>query len=977
MNKVILIVCLCCVPLSINAQQYGYVQYNNEFGAPFDNVSTVLQDSSGYIWIGSHNGLYRFDGIHFDIHSINTKSQFIHQLYAAEDHLLFVNDEGLYRIDDLQSQPSVSPLLEATINEIDSLPFYPNDFVVDEDETVWLSQSNHSIGRFQNDQFDTFHFSESENAQKIVLRSDANGTLWALSPLDGLFYFDKASNSFVNILDSKNGTALLIHNGHLLIGKDDLHIYSIDGNQIQFIRNIDFDDDLITTMYVDNKDQYFIGTRNGRLFTLDTIDSQPQAIYGGNEAHRVEELDFGSIIEILVVTDKESNNDRLWVASETGLWLLKERFFKTVNNLPLVNPIAIAVSDEGKAWVPINYLYEISPDEDEFNAEPFHKNTQVSAVDHDVEGYTWVSTSDPDVAILKYDGDQLINRFDDFKDRDEGVFNLYSDSKSNIWFNQSPTTKPLIGIGKLNPNGEIIFYDETKGFSSRALAIKESSRGEIYAVGIGEKSYLYRFDPVNDLFVNISPPLPFKPILNFEAHDLTIDERGIVWLATTDGLLRYDGENISLIQNDVLGQEEVRGVAHYSNNNIWIATATKGLVFHQEHGSTTLGEIEGMPAIITAYRCLEVDSQGRLWVGTAEGLVYSRISAANLPYSKTPTIRNIFIGQDEVTGSNWQSLDLKQNEELAINYSNLSFPAGNVEYQYLLLSEEDRLVTLEEQVWESNGTNNTLALSGIDPGNYYLELRARQTGGYQWSTPLEIQLNVFLPWYSQSWFLFSSIGLLLIVISYYSRLYVKQRFNRLQDVLKYSNQRLMEKEALLDQKNREFESQREELDNATANIHTLELFVKSIPPNASWNDIVTAMGAAVNQGDDIDAFEIAFMDQNEIVHKGYSDLEKGGFTYRSKPFDMLTSLTCWAMSNNQEVIINDFDKEHAMYIQKKDAYRFSSLLFIPFTLKNDQPVALCAYSIHKNHFDHNDLVMFRVLARFIKLTINKGLKKKK
>jgi len=82
------------------------------------------------------------------------------------------------------------------------------------------------------------------------------------------------------------------------------------------------------------------------------------------------------------------------------------------------------------------------------------------------------------------------------------------------------------------------------------------------------------------------------------------------------------------------------------------------------------------------------------------------------------------------------------------------------------------------------------------------------------------------------------------------------------------------------------------------------------------------------------------------------------------------------MANNQEVLINDFDKEHTMYIQEKEAYRFSSLLFIPFTLENNQLVVLCAYSIQKNHFDPNDLIMFRILAQFIYFSIQKEITKK-
>lgn len=129
-NIAVLSLFLCGISFQISAQQYSYVQYNSRSGAPFDKVSTVLQDSTGFIWIGSQNGLYRFDGIHFDIYSKHTESQFIHQLSKHEDQLLFVNDMGLYQVGDLLSRPKVIPLLEGTINETAGLPFLSQRYCI-------------------------------------------------------------------------------------------------------------------------------------------------------------------------------------------------------------------------------------------------------------------------------------------------------------------------------------------------------------------------------------------------------------------------------------------------------------------------------------------------------------------------------------------------------------------------------------------------------------------------------------------------------------------------------------------------------------------------------------------------------------------------------------------------------------------------------------------------------------------------------
>jgi hypothetical protein len=540
------------------------------------------------------------------------------------------------------------------------------------------------------------------------------------------------------------------------VGGEDIRLYAIKDNTPRLLRVMELEDDLVTAIHVDRKDRYIVGTKKGKLFKIPDIDSPPQPIYGANEAHRVEELAFGYIYEIYVTNDGKSDHDQLWICAETGLWLLQQRFFKTVDNLPMNNPIAISMGSEGKAYAPINYLYEIAPKPGGYTARPIYDNIQVNAVVEDKDGNKWVTTTTPKVELLKFTNDRIVRRYD-FHDRGESIFNLYPDSKGNIWFCQAPVNKPIIGIAMINTDGDVVNYDHTRGFSSRVLALKESVRGEIYAVGIGEKSYLYRYNPAQDRFDNLSPELPFTAMLNFEAHDLTIDDRGVVWLATTDGLLRYDGEKVALIQDDILGQEEVRGVTHYANNNIWIATATKGLVFHQQNTSTLLGETEGLPAVICAYRCINTDAEGHLWAGTAEGLVYSRMPAATLPYSNPPMLRNITINGSGIKADRDGVIAIRKGKKIRIQFSNLSFPAKDVQYQYRLLPKEDRHILLEEQLWESNEKNNTLILNEIDVGEYYLEVRAWQPGGYQWSEPLEIPLTVFLPWYVQTWFIYSLV----------------------------------------------------------------------------------------------------------------------------------------------------------------------------------------------------------------------------
>ena len=90
---------------------------------------------------------------------------------------------------------------------------------------------------------------------------------------------------------------------------------------------------------------------------------------------------------------------------------------------------------------------------------------------------------------------------------------------------------------------------------------------------------------VTNRFENKSLPFPFKASKNFEVHDIAVDNRGIVWLATTDGLLKYDTERIQRIQLGVHTQNEIRSVVSIPDGSVWMATSTSGLVHLDSNGN--------------------------------------------------------------------------------------------------------------------------------------------------------------------------------------------------------------------------------------------------------------------------------------------------------------------------------------------------------------------------------------------------------
>ena len=61
----------CLILLSAHAQQYVFSNYSINEGLSQSVINCIYQDSQGYIWLGTQNGLNRFNGETFDVYSYN------------------------------------------------------------------------------------------------------------------------------------------------------------------------------------------------------------------------------------------------------------------------------------------------------------------------------------------------------------------------------------------------------------------------------------------------------------------------------------------------------------------------------------------------------------------------------------------------------------------------------------------------------------------------------------------------------------------------------------------------------------------------------------------------------------------------------------------------------------------------------------------------------------------------------------------
>ena len=128
-------------------------------------------------------------------------------------------------------------------------------------------------------------------------------------------------------------------------------------------------------------------------------------------------------------------------------------------------------------------------------------------------------------------------------------------------------------------------------------------------------------------FWNDSNGLPSNSI-----SDIVQDETGYIWLASYDGLIRFDGLSFTEFTKSEYGftGTSPRVLKKGNDNSLWIGTNTSGLYNYKKKKFIHYGVDSGLPDI--SIRAINIDENNRLYVGTAGGIAYLNDEGQFIPF---------------------------------------------------------------------------------------------------------------------------------------------------------------------------------------------------------------------------------------------------------------------------------------------------------------------------------------------------------
>jgi diguanylate cyclase (GGDEF)-like protein len=714
-----------------------------------------VQTSDGYLWIGTEEGLARFDGIRFVVHDRQNapalRSPFISSLFEAPDRTLWIGTYG----------GGVARLRNGRIEA-----FHPEllgsdrirTFHTARDGAMFIASAGGGLLRVDGEKVSRFTTRDGLPSDRIwTIADDGEGGLWVATHGGGVIRWrdGKVKQKITTAEGLPNDVARALlrdADGTLWIGTDGGGLVAWRAGAI--VRTVTTRDglpnDFVRTLRRDRDGSLWIGT-DGGLARLRGARAETMGVAEGLPSPGIRSM----------IEDREGS---LWVGTTGGLVRLHDSRvlpFTRKEGLPVDTIRALLEAGDGRVWVGTEGggLCQLPA--------PVQCRTKADGLPHDAvyaliesrDGSLWIGTDGGGVARFR-DG-----RFvDAINARNSGLPNdrvraLVETADGSLWVSTSAGLAVVRG-------GRAIRVKEFEDRQLRPLLALPD--GSLLAGTDGAGLWRVNGDgSAASVIAKVGSGLQSDRVFS-----LTMDaDGGGVWIGTSGGgLARLDlrtGLVRSLTRHDGLHDDVVFQVVDAgSGKDLWL-TSNRGVYrVARDHvlaamrgvksdlSGTVYGMADGMPSAECngAFPSAIVARDGRVWVATSRGVAVID-PAANSRNEVPPPVR---VEEVVIDGARAPSFPLRipsGTQRVEFRYTGLSLRAPElVTFRYMLEGYD--------RGWVEAGANRVATYTKLAPGNYTFRVIAANEDGVRSKEEARLELDVVPRWFETWWARLLGIALL-------------------------------------------------------------------------------------------------------------------------------------------------------------------------------------------------------------------------
>lgn len=752
-HLIALIVCILFSPLYF-AQIPGLVNYNDEDGLNSSYTYQIRQDDKGFIWIGSDNGLFRFDGKEFRQYGKKDGLQNIEILSClplsnGEIFIIpFLNDFAYIKN---------SRVINSSINpELKKIQFTNTPNIVQNKDEILLYNNNDpkNIFSYKNGKVKTIplltHYRQKKLPVHIVGFDFPNHLIYLYNQEKEIVIYNTVTKKETVCPFDPEKSVIIFERNNLFFSRDDkkLTIYKRENTCFKKVNTYESKEN-IHNVIIDRNNKLWLGLENGGVLFFDkpVTEKLPPP---------VKLLDKYVLNDVLV--DKDNN---VWFTSvKSGVFFIAEKFFRNYINLPIQNNsshITTIAGNEKSIFLGYKESYGGIFHSNKIEDFPLEKNgkTENKAI-----------YANQDIVIFGLSRKVFLY---DIHTREK----LYL--KNYFIKNMSPYTDSSVLL--CTPEG-LTIYDFVKKSS---IDIPTNER--VYSVLRYTKDSLFMGSFKNLFKFNLRTK---KKTLFLEGYYFTdlkkLKPDLYVGSTNLNGLILFNSKGIikEINQKDGLTASQIKRVDIEDENTFW-ASSNSGLFRVNIEGNriniNAFTQTDGLPSNVIAGCVIRKDS---IYIGTSKGLgafSIQKLLTQQKTINKKVVINSVVIGGKEYFDLNRELIGKNPNNNVILN---LSFPdyasQGKISYQY-------KIEGLNEN-WQTSNSSKII-LNSIPPGKYTFKVFGLGYNGKQSHASTDLNFEIKPQFWQTWWFtilmMMFAIGILSLIII----LYFQKRRNEKLDALYY------------------------------------------------------------------------------------------------------------------------------------------------------------------------------------------------
>lgn len=777
-------------------------------GLSQNNATCIIQDSDGFMWIGTQDGLNKYDGYTFTIYQNDPEdpsgisSNYITDILEDRHGNIWVATQngGISKYDKYQDTFQHYKNNPRDSNTISSNNI--NTIYEDRSGIIWIGTDGAGLDKFDTEKGVFTHYKNDYNNPHSIgynivksILEDHKGDLWIGTYFGGLNKLDREKNIFVKFPVSggeygtnSNKVAQVFEDSknNLWIGADNggLSRYDRESGTFKHYLYQEGDTGSLSTNDVislgeDSKGRLWVGTRNGGINILE--GEEPfEHVYQNN--YNTQSLNNNSIYSIF-----RDNTGNMWVGTYAGgvnIYYSQRKNFKHYKpesdnkfSLSHGNILSISEDKEGYIWIGTDGggLNKFDPKTQRVEHYTYKKDSPNAISDnivmsllHDSHNNLWLGTLNTGLNLLKEGTSSFIQYKNDNLKQEGGEHwnastHILEDYKGNIWI--GTWGKGLSRIDKDSFSVEHYRKDKKNNDAGVnddiILSLLEDDNHNLWVGTSSHGLNILNTETGKFSYYNHNPKKPGS-ISGNRVNTIFKDSKGNIWIGTDNGLNLYHPNTktfTAYTTKNGLANNVIKGILEDNNSNLWVSS-NKGITkFNlQTKDCKNYDASDGLQGNEFKRNACYKSRNGILYFGGTNGLtVFNPDSIQENTHVPKVVITQFYIFNKRITAkSNKSPLSqhINKTKEITLSHQQFMIAFEFAALNYLLPEKNQYAYFLEgfDKEWNYVENQRNATYTNLNPGKYTFKVKGSNNDGIWNEEPTTIKLIITPPYWQTWWF---------------------------------------------------------------------------------------------------------------------------------------------------------------------------------------------------------------------------------